>query len=179
LMIVFTFAVGYPSDAFLILRAGDAGFGTASMLLLYFIYYVSGSLLSYPLGKLSDKIGRRKLVVPAYVLFGLVYLGFAFADQKWMFYPLFIVYGLFTAMVNGAEKAFLSEYAPKNVRGTVLGLYGTAQGIGYLFASIIAGLLWDRLGSYAPFLLGALLGVLSAAASLIVMALKPKPAAQS
>jgi len=177
--IVFAFAVGYPSDAFLILRAGDAGFGTASMLLLYFIYYVSGSLLSYPLGKLSDKIGRRKLVVPAYLLFGLVYLGFAFASQKWMFFPLFVIYGLFTAMVNGAEKAFLSEYAPKNVRGTVLGLYGTAQGIGYLFASIIAGLLWDRLGSYAPFLLGALLGVLSAAASLVVMAVKPKPATQS
>ncbi len=177
--IVFAFAVGYPSDAFLILRAGDAGFGTASMLLLYFIYYVSGSLLSYPLGKLSDKFGRRKLVVPAYLLFGLVYLGFAFAGEKWMFYPLFVAYGLFTAMVNGAEKAFLSEYAPKHVRGTVLGLYGTAQGIGYLFASIIAGLLWDGLGSYAPFLLGALLGVVSASASLFVMALKPHPVPQS
>ncbi len=177
LVIVFVFAIGYPSDAFLILKAGDAGFATGSVLLLYLLYNIAGTLLAYPLGKLSDKIGRRRLVVPAYLLFGLVYLGFALVSSRGAFYGLFIVYGLFAAMVNGAEKAFLSEYAPPAVRGTVLGLYGTCQGIGYLFASIIAGLLWDNVGTSAPFVLGAILGLLSAVATFIVMRAKtPTPA---
>lgn len=172
--IVLFFNIGNSSNAFLILKVYSIGFTPRSVLLLYFVYHVTASIFAIPLGKLSDRIGRRRLVVPGYLLYGLVYFGFALFDSQLAMILLFFVYGLYHAFLAGAEKAFVAEYSPKEAKGTMLGLYGTAQGVGLLFASIIAGLLWTKFGSTAPFIFGGFIALFSAFMTFIVMSKKKK-----
>lgn len=172
--IVLLFSIGNSSNAFLILKIYEIGFSPQNVLLLYLIYNVTTSLFAIPLGKLSDKIGRRRLVVPGYLLYGIVYFGFALFETQTYIIILFILYGLYQAFITGAEKAYISEYSPKEMKGTMLGLYGTAQGIGLLFASLIAGFLWTVIGPNAPFVLGGITGIVSAVLTFIVMSKKTK-----
>jgi MFS family permease len=161
--VLFLFCLGNSSNVFLLLKAQELGFSSAQVILLYLIFNVSTSALAIPAGKLSDRIGRSKILVPGYLIYGLVYLGFAFLPSKPVTVLLFIAYGAYNALISGAERAFVAENSPTQLRGTVLGLYGMLQGIGLLLASIIAGLLWDGINSGAPFLLGGILGIVSAA----------------
>ena len=162
LAVIFVFCLGNSSNTFLLLKAQEQGFSTSQVMLLYFIFNVSASLLAIPSGKLSDKFGRSRVLVPGYFLYGFVYLGFAFLTQKPAILILFIAYGAYNALISGAERAFIVETAPSGLKGTVLGIYGMLQGIGLLLASVIAGFLWDTVSSDAPFLLGGILGILSA-----------------
>lgn len=162
LAVIFVFCIGNSSNTFLLLKAQEQGFSTSQVMLLYFIFNVSASLLAIPSGKLSDKFGRSRVLVPGYFLYGFVYLGFAFLTQKPAILILFIAYGAYNALISGAERAFIVETAPSGLKGTVLGIYGMLQGIGLLLASVIAGFLWDTVSSDAPFLLGGILGILSA-----------------
>jgi MFS family permease len=114
------------------------------------------------MGQLSDKLGRSKILVPGYLIYGCVYLGFALLSAKAAVPFLFIAYGAYTALIGGAERAFIVERAPGQLKGTVLGLYGMIQGIGLLLSSMIAGLLWEQVDSDAPFLFGGLIGIGSA-----------------
>ena len=102
------------------------------------------------------------MLVAGYFTFALVYAGFAFVTSKPLMVGVFILYGFYTAMVAGVERAFISEIAPSELRGTMLGLHSTLAGVALLPASVIAGLLWSAVGSYAPFLFGSLLSVISA-----------------
>ncbi|HOR17330.1 MAG TPA: MFS transporter [Bacilli bacterium] len=170
LVIVLLFSLGNSSNAFLILKATSAGYHTSSVLLLYLVYHLVSAIFALPMGKLSDRIGRRKLVVPGYFLYGVVYLGFAFLTSKSSLLILFGMYGLYQAMISGSEKAFITEYAPKEAKGTIIGLYGTCQGIGLLFASLLAGGLWAWLGISAPFIFGGVMGFISAILASIIMA---------
>ena len=163
LAVLFLFCLGNSSNAFLLLKSQALGFTSAQVILLYLAFNVSASVLAIPAGKLSDRIGRGRVLVPGYLLYGLVYLGFALITSRAVTVVLFIAYGAYNALIGGAERAFIAETAPETMRGTVLGLYGMLQGIGLLLASMIAGVLWDTLGSGAPFLLGGALGILSAA----------------
>ncbi|MDD9147766.1 MFS transporter [Sporolactobacillus sp. CQH2019] len=131
-------------------------------MLLYLLFNVATSIFAIPSGKLSDRFGRSKILVPGYLIYGLVYLGFAFLSAKPAILILFIAYGVYTAFISGAERAFIAENAPAGLKGTVLGIYGMVQDVGLLLSSIIAGLLWDKINSDAPFLFGAILGVGSA-----------------
>ncbi|HPF87003.1 MAG TPA: MFS transporter [Candidatus Limiplasma sp.] len=162
LAVLFVFCLGNSSNAFLLLKAQDLGFTAAQVILLYLVFNVSASALAIPAGKLSDRFGRSKILVPGYLIYGLVYLGFALITSKPVTVFLFIAYGAYTAFISGAERAFVAESAPVQLRGTVLGLYGMLQGIALLLASMIAGVLWDTVGSGAPFLLGGVLGIVSA-----------------
>ncbi|MEG0290044.1 MAG: MFS transporter, partial [Erysipelotrichaceae bacterium] len=173
LFVCFLFTLGNSSNTFLLLRAGNVGFSNSDVILLYFIYNLSASLLAYPLGKLSDKIGRKSLLVCGYLVFSIVYFGFGFANSKAMMVLIFVLYGVYTAMSTGVERAFIAEIAPPELKGTMLGFQSMLVGVALLPASFIAGLLWDHVGAYAPFVFGACLSLL-AAIILAVFLKKPK-----
>ena len=162
LAVTFLFTLGNSSNSFLLLRAVDAGFSSSDAVLLYFLYTVTVSLLAVPCGKLSDKVGRKRLLVPGYLTFALVYLGFAFCVNKTAMVLIFVLYGVYGAMTTGVERAFIAEIAPSHLKGTMLGLHSTLAGIALLPASVVAGALWQGIGAYAPFLYGSVMALLSA-----------------
>lgn len=162
LFIAFVFTLGNSSNTFLLLRASDIGFSSTDAILLYFIYNMTTAILAVPFGKRSDKVGRKKILIAGYMVFAVVYLGFAFADTKWILVSAFILYGFYTAMVTGVERAFIAEISPAHLKGTMLGLHSTLVGVALLPASVIAGLLWDMIGSFAPFVFGAVLSMMAA-----------------
>ena len=162
LLVAFVFTLGNSSNTFLLLKASNIGFSNTNTILLYFIYNLVASVFAIPFGKKSDSIGRKKILVLGYIVFAFVYFNFAFATNKVMIVLAFIIYGLYTAMVSGVEKAFISEIAPKDLKGTMLGLHSTLVGIALFPASVIAGLLWDYVGGFAPFVFGATLSLISA-----------------
>lgn len=167
LIITFIFTLGNSSNTFLLLQAKNAGFNDTNVILLYFIYNITVALLSVPMGKLSDTVGRKIILLVGYVLFSVVYLGFGMADKQWMFVVLFIIYGVFTAMTSGVERALIAEISPENLKGTMLGLHSTIVGIALLPASVICGFLWDNFGSFVPFAFGA--GMSAVAALLLAL----------
>lgn len=169
LLVAFLFTLGNSSNAFLLLRAKSVGFEDTSVILLYFVYNITASVLAIPLGKRSDRVGRKRLLVLGYIVFALVYLGFAFAgSQAWMI-ALFVLYGVYTAMIAGVERAFIAEIPPRNLRGTMLGLHSTIVGVALLPASAIAGVLWTSFGARVPFVFGACLSLAAALVLLILM----------
>ncbi|MCE5211290.1 MAG: MFS transporter, partial [Deltaproteobacteria bacterium] len=147
LAVVFLFTLGNSSNVFLLLKAGNVGFNPASVVLLYFVYNIVSSIFAVPFGKRSDRIGRKRLLVAGYFTFAIAYAGFAWAPNKAIIVAAFALYGIFTAMTAGVERAFISEIAPKELKGTLLGLHSTIVGIALLPASVIAGLLWNAFGS--------------------------------
>lgn len=162
LLVTFIFTLGNSSNVFLLLRAKSVGFDDTTIILLYFIYNITASLLSLPFGKMSDRIGRKKILVAGYVVFAFVYTGFALAFNKPFLIAAFAVYGVYTAMITGVERAFIAEISPEGLRGSMLGLQSTISGVALLPASTIAGLLWTVLGAPAPFLFGAFMALTSA-----------------
>ena len=169
LAVVFLFTLGNSSDTFIILRARDAGFGETDVVLLYFLCNTTAGALSMPFGRLSDKIGRKKLLVPGYLAFAACYLGFAFARGQALMVAIFVLYGAYTAMITGVERAFVAEIAPPALKGTMLGLQATVAGAALLPASVIAGALYKTQGPAAPFVFGAALSLAAAAILMFLM----------
>ncbi|MEO0102949.1 MAG: MFS transporter [candidate division WOR-3 bacterium] len=161
LLIVFLFSLGNSSNQFLILRANNFNIGLTNVLLLYLLYNIVYGLFSYPAGSISDRIGRKRVIVLGYFLYGLVYFGFAFSKSPFPLVFLFGLYGFYSALTEGVEKAFVSDIAPEEIRGSLIGLHSTLTGIGLLPASIIFGFLWSLFGPFLPFFLGGLLGILA------------------
>ena len=129
---------------------------------------MTASALAIPAGKFSDRLGRSKVLVPGYLIYGIVYIGFALLVSQAAIVVLFVAHGAYHAFVSGAERAFIVENSPAGTTGTVLGLYGMLQGFGLLLASIIAGSLWSLVGSNAPFLFGGIIGLVSAGMILLI-----------
>lgn len=174
LVVVFIFTLGNSSNQFLLLRAKTLNFSDVDVILLYLVYNLVYSLASYPAGRLSDRIGRRAVLVTGFIFYGLVYLGFAITRQPAVMWVLFSAYGLYSAFTEGVEKALVADIAPEEQRATLIGLHATLVGIGLLPASMLAGLLWDLLGAAAPFYFGSLMGLVAAVGMWIVLAVKPK-----
>ena len=174
LAIAFIFTLGNSSNSFLLLRAGDIGFDNSSTILLYFIYNLTASLLAIPCGRLSDRIGRKSLLAGGYIAFSLVYFGFAVCNSKAFMVMIFIIYGIYTAMTTGAERALIAEIAPPQLKGTMLGLHATLVGIALLPASVLAGLFWDGIGPSAPFIFGGVLSLISAVMLIVGLRSIPK-----
>ncbi len=173
LLVAFVFNLGNSSNAFLLLRAKDAGFTDANVVLLYLVYNVVSSLLAFPAGKLSDRVGRKSLLVVGYAAFSLVYLGFSMANTRGGFCALFALYGVYTALTAGVERALIAQMAPKEHKGAVLGLHATLVGLALLPASVLAGFLWDTVSPAAPFLLGSALAALSAVSIACILRKEP------
>lgn len=165
---LFVFCLGNSSNAFLLLKARQFGFSESEVILLYLVFNAVTSILAIPAGRLSDRIGRGRVLVPGYLIYGAVYLGFALVTGKAAVVLLFAAYGVYNALISGAERAFIAENSPEGLKGTVLGLYGMLQGIGLLLSSTIAGLLYS-FNSDAPFLFGGVLGLISAAAVALIL----------
>lgn len=172
LIVAFIFTLGNSSNTFLLLRSKDIGFTPATAILLYLGYNVVYGAVSYPAGRLSDRIGRKRLLVAGYFFYGLVYLGFAFISgpQHALFmWTLFGVYGLYSAFTDGIEKALVADLAPTEVRATAIGLHAAILGIGLFPASFIAGELWQHIGPSATFYFGSGMGVVAAVGLLLVL----------
>lgn len=159
LLFTFIFTLGNSSNQFLLLRAKTSGGSLAQVILFYLVYNIVYCLASYPAARLSDKIGRKKLLVMGYLFYGLVYLAFAVNTSLNMFWLLFGIYGLYIGFTEGVEKALVVDIAPTHLRGTAIGLHAALVGIGLLPASLFAGILWKFLGPAAPFYFGAFMGV--------------------
>jgi MFS family permease len=138
------------------------------VILAYVLYNVAYAVLAFPAGILADRIPMRWVLAAAYVVFGLVYLGFAWTENSALVWLLFPAYGIPLAMTEGVGKALVSNLVPQQRRGAFLGLHATVIGLTAVVASVLAGQLWDHVSPAAPFVLGASTG-LAAAALLIVL----------
>jgi MFS family permease len=167
LAISLLFAAGNSSDAFLILRAHDIGLGAATVVLAYIVYNVTYAGLSYPGGALSDRIGRRPILVTGFLIFALVYAGFAAVTDDWMIWPLFAVYGGYIALTEGVSRAYVADLVPDERRASAIGLYSASTGATLLIASLIGGALWDFIGPSATFIFGSATAFAAALAFLI------------
>lgn len=163
LIIIGVFALGNSTDAFLILRARDLGVPVALIPILWAVHHVSKSALSVPGGILSDRLGRRPTILAGWVVYGLVYLGFALAGAAWHAWALFIVYGVFFALTEGVERAFVADLAPAEKRGLAFGFYYFILGLAALPASVVFGAIWKLVGYQAAFIMGAVLALAASA----------------
>ena len=177
LLVTLVFTLGNSSNAFLLLKAKAVGFDNITVILLYFIYNAAASVLSMPFGGLSDKIGRKTVLVSGYVVFAAVYFGFGAGFSRPFMVGMFILYGAYTAMIAGVERAFVAEISPKELKGTMLGLQSTVAGIALLPASIITGVLWDAFGDAVPFIFGGCLSLAAAVILLVFMKGRAVPSA--
>jgi MFS family permease len=168
LVFIFIFTLGNSSNAFILLRTYNAGFTAQNAILLYFLYNIVASLLSFPIGKLSDKIRRKNILCIGYILYGIVYLGIGLFSNKTLFIILFIIYGFYTALTTGIERALIVEIVPETQKASSLGLYAAIVGIGLLPSSLIAGLLWDLIGQSIPFIFGGILAFITSIGVFII-----------
>jgi MFS family permease len=176
LAVVFTFTLGNSTDAFLLLRASQLGVPVALAPVLWALLNFVKSTTGTHGGGLSDKIGRRPLIIGGWLLYSAVYLAFGLAHSAWQAWVLFAVYGVFYGMTEGTEKAMVVDMVPSQRKGTALGWYNLAIGIGALPASLMFGAVWDRAGAPAAFALGAALAFI---ASVGIMFVRPIVSAPS
>jgi len=169
LIFIFFFTLGNSSNAFILLRAYNAGFTAQNAILLYFLYNIVASILAYPFGRLSDKLGRKNMMCTGYFLYGVVYLGIGLFSDKTIFIVLFVLYGFYTALTTGIERALIVEIVPEAQKASALGLYAAIVGFGLLPASIIAGLLWDLTGQSTPFIFGGILAFITCIGIFIIL----------
>jgi MFS family permease len=155
------FAVGNSSDSFLILRSKNLGLSLSLVILAYVVYNIVYTLTSVPAGSLADKIGPKRVYITGIIIYILVYAGFAINRTTNGIWGLFAVYGLYIALTDGVSKALVGKYVNKKEAGGIYGLLQTINSIGVLLASIIGGILWTTIGSWATFTFGAAFALLS------------------
>jgi MFS family permease len=173
LVVVFVFTLGASSDAFILLRASQLGIAASAIPILWAVLHVVKVTSSVWGGGLSDRVGRRPLILLGWAVYAAVYLGFAFATTAWHGWALFIVYGLYFGMTEGTEKALVADLVPAARRGAAFGWFNAALGVGALPASLLFGIVWERFGSAFAFGMGA---AIAAMATLLFVLLVPTTA---
>ena len=179
LLVLALFTLSNSSDRFLILRATHAGVSTAMVPLLWAAHHGTKVLSSLYGGDLSDRLGRKRLIVSGWALYAAVYAGFAFATHEASLWILFLIYGLYFGVAEGAEKALVADLVRPEQRGTAYGLYNLAFGITVFPASLLMGIIWDWKGPTTAFLLSATMGATAAALLLIFVRPHPEPLTRS
>ena len=162
LIVIALFTLSNSTDAFLLLRAEQAGIAPAVLPLLWMALHLSKVFSSLIFGDLSDKVGRKALIFSGWIIYALVYAGFAFVSSAWQAWALFLIYGIYFGLTEGVEKALVADLVPKEKRGTAYGFYNLAFSITVLPASIIFGALYSYLGASAAFLTSAAVSICAA-----------------
>lgn len=168
MVIVSVFEIGNSSDAFLVLRAQERGLSVTGILSMLVVFNLVYTLVSTPAGALSDRIGRKRLIIAGWLVYAVVYLGFGLAQTAVQVWVLYAFYGLYYGLAYGTSKAMIADLVPENVRGTAYGTYNAAIGIMDFPASVIAGVLWQGMGAWtglgaaAPFIFGSAAALLAA-----------------
>jgi len=161
LAIMAIFTLGNSSDFFVILRAQNLEAPLIQVVLMLVVFNINYAAFAWPAGRLSDKLGRRRVITLGWAIYALVYLGFALASSLWQIWLLFAAYGIYYGIVEGVARAFVADLVPEERRGTAYGLYHGVVGLTLLPASLIAGWLWDSFNPAAPFYFGAGLAFLA------------------
>lgn len=174
--IVLLFSLGNSSDAFLILRSQNLGVTLLAIPLVYALFNLVYASASIPLGSLSDRVGREKIIMLGWLAYALSYFGFALAGAAWQAWLLFAFYGLYYATTEGVAKAFIADMVGSERRGRAYGIYNTAIGLVALPASFIAGELWDKVSPAAPFYFGGAFALAASLALVLFILLSPKAA---
>lgn len=169
LMVTALFGVGNSSNSFLILQIKNEGLSLVNTVLVYAMFNLVAALISYPAGSLSDKFGRKPVLLISFIIFLISYIGFAFISNILFIGLLFIFYGLFQGIFRSVGKSFAADFVPENLRASSIGWYSTAIGISGLVASIIAGLLWDNISHASVFMYGAIISFLGIISFLILI----------
>jgi MFS family permease len=168
LMIVSIFTLGNSSDAFLVLRAQNLGVTVTGILMMLVVFNLIYASVSTPAGSLSDRVGRRRLIIGGWLVYAAIYLGFAAAKEAWQVWVLYAAYGLYYGAAYGVANAMVADLVPEALRGTAYGTYNAVIGVLAFPASLIAGFLWQGVGGWggfgpaAPFLFGGSLALLAA-----------------
>jgi MFS family permease len=172
LAVVLLFTLGNSTDAFLLLRATQLGVPVAMIPILWAVLHVVKATTSGPGGAMSDRVGRKPLIVAGWLLYAAVYFAFGVATAAWHIWVLFAVYGIFFGLTEGVEKALVSDLVPATRRGAAFGWYHLTIGLAALPASVLFGVIWDRAGAPTAFAVG---GALALAAALgITMFVRPR-----
>lgn len=164
------FYLGHFGYAFLLLRARDIGLTDQTAILLYVLFYVVYVIAAVPAGMLSDRVGRKPVLMASYLIFAIVSLGLIFTDSLHSVLPFFAIYGMSFAMFDSVQRAYVVDFAPEHLRATALGTFHAAVGLVALPGGYIAGMLWDTIGPEATFVYGLTLAVIS---SLLLLSVKP------
>lgn len=162
LMLLAAFSLVNSSDVFLILKSRDISESSTLAIFGYIFYNIIYAISSYPLGSLSDKLGKRNIFAGGLILFSLVYFGFAFIPDIYLLWILFALYGIYAASTEGISKAWISDIIPDERRGTAIGLATLITGICVMIGSFATGFLWDKFGSQIPFLISAIASLIIA-----------------
>ena len=155
------FAFGHFGYAFLLLRAQNIGLADNRAILLYVLFYIVYTICSIPFGVLSDKIGRKPILLMGYLVFAITSGGLIFTSTIYSIGLFFVTYGIFFAMIDGAQRAFVTDLAPTHLKATSLGIFHTAIGLVALPGGFIAGLLWDKISPESTFVFGSALSIIS------------------
>lgn len=166
--VLLLFTLGNSSDAFLMLRAQTLGFSVVEIFLAVALFNLVITVTSTQGGALSDTLGRRGLIVAGWLIYALIYLGFAFASAPWHVWILYAGYGLYYGAFQGAANALVADLVPETLRGTAYGIFNAALGVAAFPASLLAGVLWDWYGPAAPFLAGGGLALLATVGLLMI-----------
>ena len=172
LAVILIFSLGNSADAFLLLRLSDALGAATYVPLLWSAHHVVKAGLSTWGGGLSDRVGRKQVIVAGWIVYAVVYLGFAWSASTVAFIAWFLIYGVYFALTEGAEKALVADLTPVSRQGTAFGLYYAALGAGALVASVMFGYIYDHFGASRAFTVGAGLAGIAAIALFFVPSVK-------
>lgn len=182
MVIVSMFTLGNSADAFLVLRAQERGLDVLGVLGMLATFNLVYALVSTPAGRLSDRIGRRRVIVAGWLIYAIIYLGFAVAQAAWQIWALYAIYGAFYGLAYSTANALIADLVPAELRGTAYGTYNAVIGLLAFPASVIAGVLWQGAGDWpgfgpsAPFVFGGVMALLAAG---LMVVWSPRQAGQS
>ncbi len=172
LLVTALFGIGNSSNSFLILQIKDKGLSLIMTVLIYAMFNLVAAAISYPAGYLSDKFGRKPLLLISFIIFFISYTGFAFSLHIFLIGVLFVFYGLFQGISRSVGKSYAADFVPQQLRASGVGWYSAIVGLSDLIASMVAGQLWDKVSHAAVFIYGAVLSLIGIIALLIFVSNK-------